>query len=80
MNILTPENYPLYGMEGINEDIIQTLYCTCDEAGKGPVDPTSDNYHGQDIGECSLHHLKRHVRVCSGQGVGPQLRLGQHLH
>ena len=33
---------------------------TCKEAWEGPVDPASDNDHGQNVGDISLHHVSHH--------------------
>ena len=45
--------------------------CVCvlrtgEEAREGPVDPASDDDHGQHVGEVPLHHVCHHRRVRHG--------------
>ena len=39
------------------------LVHTGEEAREGPVDPASDDDHGQHVGEVPLHHVRHHRRV-----------------
>ena len=39
---------------------------TGDEAGKGPVDPPSDDNHWEDVGEGTLEHFHGHTGVTHG--------------
>ncbi len=44
------------------------MYLSRDESGEVPVDPSSDDDHGQDVGEVALEHVGHHAGV--GHGVG----------
>lgn len=37
---------------------------TCDKSRKGPVDPASDQDHGQYVGDVPLHHVSQHAGIC----------------
>ena len=46
-----------------------------DEAGKVPIDPSSDDDHGQNVGQIALQHVRHHVGVGHRVGRGRRLVL-----
>ena len=52
-----------------NTVCFQGALCVCktwrtgEESGECPVDPASDDDHGDDIGDISLHHIRHHAGI-----------------
>ena len=53
------------------------VYLTGNKARESPVDPASDGYHGEDIGDIALQHLRHNTWVGHGLGGGGALSSGQ---
>ena len=39
---------------------VKKLYLSCDEATEVPIDPATDDNHGENVGQVSLQHVCHH--------------------